>query len=69
MDKTLGKNYRRIALLELANKVEAKILRNRLQRYEDIIREYQGDLRIGRSTTDQISTLKTLQNKVKKRFL
>jgi hypothetical protein len=52
-------NYRGIALLCMAYKVFANILRNRLELItERIIGEYQAGFRPGRSTLDQLFTVK-----------
>jgi sorting nexin-29 len=52
-------NYREIALLSMAYKVFANILRNRFEPMtERIIGEYQAGFRPGRSTTDPLFTVK-----------
>jgi hypothetical protein len=58
-DKLECMNYRGIALLCMTYKVFANILRNRLEPItECIIGEYQAGLRPGRSTIDQLFTVK-----------
>jgi hypothetical protein len=58
------KNYRGICLLNASYKVLAEILFCRLETYaEDIIGEYQGGFRRGRSTTDQIFTIRQIMEK------
>lgn len=62
-DKSLCENYRGISLLDVIYKVFALILRSRLVTYmEDVIGEYQGGFRKGRSTIDQIFTVKEIIN-------
>nr|CAH7760928.1 unnamed protein product [Callosobruchus chinensis] len=62
-DLTYCTNYRGIALLDVAYKILALILREKLNRYSDNkIGEYQGGFRKGRSTIDQIATLKQIQS-------
>jgi sorting nexin-29 len=52
-------NYRGIALLSMAYKVFANILRNNLEPItERIIGEYQAGFRPGKSTTDPLFTVK-----------
>lgn len=55
-------NYRGIALLDVTYKVLSKIIRNRLYYYHNTqVGEYQGGFKAGRSTIDQIFTIKQLQ--------
>jgi sorting nexin-29 len=63
-DKLECTNYRGITLLCMANKVFANILCSRLEPItECIIGEYQAGFRPGRSTVDQLFTVKqTLKN-------
>nr|CAH7721816.1 unnamed protein product [Callosobruchus chinensis] len=62
-DLTYCTNYRGIALLDVAYKILALILREKLNRYSDNkIGEYQEGFRKGRSTIDQIATLKQIQS-------
>lgn len=59
-DKTDCMNYRRITLGR--NKVLAKIIRCRLDKYHnENVGEYQTEIKPGRSTIDQISIMKRLQ--------
>ena len=52
------RNYRKICLISHPSKVMLKILLNRLKpQAEKTIAEEQADLRIGRSTTEQILNL------------
>lgn len=61
--KTNCENYRGISLLDVTYKVLARIIRNRLTPYHNnIVGEYQGGFKGGRSTIDQIFTLKMVQN-------
>lgn len=62
-DKTLCHNYRGISLLDVAYKILAKLIRNRLRIFDkENIGDYQGGFRAGRSTIDQIFTLKGIQD-------
>ena len=57
-------NYRAITLLCTAYKVLANIVYTKLRPYaEDIIGQYQGGFRAGRSTIDQIFTIRQIQEK------
>jgi hypothetical protein len=59
-NRTNWENYRGISLLDVTYKVMTRvIIRNRLSLLA-LIGEYQGGVRKGRSTTDQIFTLKML---------
>ena len=52
-------NYRAVALLCTTYKIVAKILYVKLLPYAaEVIREYQGGFQMGRSTIDQIFTLR-----------
>jgi sorting nexin-29 len=63
-DKLECTNYRGIALLCTAYKVFANILRNRLKPITElIIGEYQAGFRPGRSTIDQLLTVKQILEK------
>lgn len=58
------KNYRGICLLNVAYKVLAEILYSRLEIYaEEITGDYQCGFRRGRSTTDQIFTIRQIMEK------
>jgi len=58
-------NYRRISLLCTGYKILTTVLNNRLKKYtENIIGEYPAGFRTGKSTTDQIFTVKNLLEKV-----
>src|SRR5262249_51587570 len=57
-------NYRGICLLNAAYKTLAVILFDRLEPYsEEIIGDYQGGFRIGRSTTDQLFLIRQIMEK------
>jgi hypothetical protein len=61
-DRTNCENYRGISLLDVTYKVLTRIIRKRLTLFHDtLIGQYQGGFRKGRSTTDQIFTLRMLQ--------
>jgi hypothetical protein len=61
-NKTNCENYRGISLLNVTYKVLTRIIKKRLSLFHDtLIGEYQGGFRKGRSTTDQIFTLRMLQ--------
>ena len=63
-DKLLCSNYRGISILNVAYKIFASILCERLKPYlNDIIGNYQCGFRPGKSTTDQIFTLRRLLEK------
>ena len=62
-DRRECENYRGISLLDVSYKLIARVIRNRLRTYHNrLVGEYQGGFREGRSTTDQIFTLKMIQN-------
>lgn len=57
-------NFRRICLLNTAYTIFGMILYDRLAVYtEDIIGEYQGGFRVGRSTIDKIFTIRQIMEK------
>lgn len=63
-DRMECSNYRGISLLSAAYKVYTGIIYRRLKRYsEEIIGEYQGGFRTGRSTIDQIFVLRQILEK------
>jgi sorting nexin-29 len=63
-DKVQCKNYRGISLLCTGYKIFTTVLNNRLKKYTNyIIGEYQAGFRQGKSTTDQIFTVKNLLEK------
>ena len=63
-DKLQCKNYRGISLLRTGYKILTTVLNNKLKKYtEHIIGEYQAGFRAGKSTTDQIFTVKNLLEK------
>ena len=63
-DRKICGNYRGITLLNLGYKVMGRVIANRLApRMEEVVGEYQGGFRKGRSTTDQIFTLKQIIEK------
>lgn len=60
-DRTECKNYRGIALLDVAYKIFAICVRDRLKKeVEKLIGEYQAGFKTNRSTSDQIFTLKLI---------
>ena len=62
-DRRECENYRGISLLDVSYKLIARVIRNRLRTYHNrLVGEYQGGFREGRSTTDQIFTLKMIQS-------
>lgn len=62
-DKEKCSNYRGIALLDVAYKVLANILKGRLNEYhQNIVGEYQGGFKKGRSTVDQIFIMKQIMH-------
>lgn len=62
-DRSICNNYRGIALLDVCYKIFAQIIKERLNLYSTKeLGEYQGGFRKGRSTVDQIFTLKQIQN-------
>ena len=66
-DKTLCSNYRGISILNVGYKIFASILCERLKPYlNDIIGSYQCGFRPGKSTTDQIFTLRRILEKTLK---
>lgn len=63
-DKLLYDNYRGISLLSTAYKVATNIIRNKLEESaESIIGEYQAGFRPGRSTTEQLFTVRQVCEK------
>ena len=63
-DKLQCKKYRGISLLCTGYKILTAVINNGLKKYiEHIIGEYQAGFRTGKSTTDQISTVKNLLEK------
>lgn len=61
-DATICENYRGISLLDVTYKILAMMIRKRLSEYADeVVGEYQGGFKVGRSTIDQIFTLKMIQ--------
>lgn len=63
-DKSICSHYRGISLLDVVYKVLARVIRRRLQTYENLtLGEYQGGFREGRGTIDQIFGIKTLMSK------
>lgn len=63
-DPLICKNYRSISLLNTAYKILSNIIFVRLLPYaEDIIKDYQCGFKRGRSTTDQIFTLRLILEK------
>ena len=63
-DKLQCKNYRGISLLSTGHTMLTTVINNRLIKYtENIIGEYQAGFRTGKSTTDQIFTVKNLLEK------
>lgn len=58
------RNYRGISLLDTSYKILSNILLTRLKPYgEEIVGEYQAGFRAGRSTVDQIHTIKQIMEK------
>ena len=65
-DKLECSNHRGIALLNVAYKIFANILYQRLRPYmESIVSEYQCGFRVGRSTTDQLFSIRQILEKCK----
>jgi hypothetical protein len=63
-DKLKCENYRGISLLSAGYKIFTTLLKNRLDKYADsLIGEYQAGFRRGRSTTDQLFTVRQLLSK------
>lgn len=63
-DKQACENYRGIALLDVVYKILARIIRKKLNHYQNqIVGEYQGGFKEGRGTTEQIFILKMIMNK------
>jgi len=63
-NKLQCKNYRGISLLCKGYKILTTVINNRLKKYTKyIIGEYQAGFRTGKSTTDQIFTVKNLLEK------
>lgn len=62
--KTDCSNYRGISLLSIPGKIYTKILQQRLRKYaEEILGEEQAGFRMGRSTIDQIFTIRQIIEK------
>ena len=60
-DITDCENYRGIALLEVVYKILSKLITKRMARVmENVVGDYQGGFRQGRSTINQIFMLKTI---------
>ena len=60
-DKLQCKNYRGLSFLRTGYRILTTVINNRLKKYtEHIIGEYQAGFRTGKSTTDQIFTVKNL---------
>jgi sorting nexin-29 len=63
-DKLQCKNYTGILLLCTGYKILTTVINNKLKKYtEHIIGEYQAGFRSGKSTTDQIFTVKNILEK------
>jgi hypothetical protein len=60
-DKLICHNYRVISLLCVAYRIFTSILKNRLEFYsEKIVGRYQAGFRTGKSTVDQLFTVKNI---------
>ena len=64
-NKLQCKNYRGISILCIGYKILTTVINNRLKKYTELIigEEYQAGFRTGKSTIDQIFTVKNLLEK------